>query len=104
LVNETKSQIPVLSPIMVIVPQGTTKIISFPNEYLGKAVSLLISNLDATNVSTYQIGGQSMPTLSLSSGAFRSIDDTNISLISVTAGSAGATQIEAQVQLFAGLK
>ena len=104
MVNETKNQIPILSPVMVIVPQGTTKIISFPNEYLGRAVSILISNLDASNVSTYQIGGSSMPILSLSSGAFRSIDDTNISLIKIVAGSAGACQVEAQVQLFTGLK
>jgi hypothetical protein len=104
MVNEVKSQIPILSPVMVVIPASTTQTISFPNEYLGRAVSLLISNLDATNVATYQIGGNSMPTLTLSTGAFRSIDDTNISLIKVVSGSAGAVQVEAQVQLFAGLK
>ena len=104
MVQEVKSQVPILSPIMVIVPQGVTQTISFPNEYLGRAVSILISNLDASNVATYQIGGNAMPILSLSTGAFRSIDDTNISIIKITAGAAGAVQVEAQVQLFQGLK
>ena len=104
MVNEQVSQIPILSPVMVIVPQGQTQTISFPNEYLGSAVSILISNLDASNVCTYQIGGESMPILTLSTASFRSIDNTNISSIKIVAGASGAVQVEAQVQLFAGLK
>lgn len=99
---ETKNQIPVLSPVMVVIPAGTTQTISFPNQYLGEAVSILISNLDSTNVATYQINGDTMPTLTLSTGAFRSIDDTKIRLITITAGASGAVQVEAQVQLFKG--
>ncbi len=104
MVNEVQSQIPILAPITVIVAAGTTRVISFSNEFLGKAVSILISNLDAANIATYQIGGQSMPTLTLSTGAFRSIDNTKIDLISITAGAAAAVQVEAQVQLFKGLR
>ncbi len=104
MVNETVSSIPVLSPVMVIVPLGTTRVISFPNEFLGKAVSILITNLDAANIAFYQINGQSMPILTLSTGAFRTIDNTNISTLSITSGAAGAVQVEAQVQLFKGLK
>lgn len=96
--TETKSQVPLLEPVTVIVPAGTTRTISFINEYLGRATSILISNLDATNVATYQIGGATQPTLTLSTGAFRAIDDTMISLITITAGAAGAVQVEAQVQ------
>jgi hypothetical protein len=91
---------PLLAPVMVSIPAGTTRVISFPNEFLGQAISILISNLDAANVASYQIGGQSQPILLLSSGAFRSIDDTLIRVISITAGAAGAVQIEAQVQQF----
>ena len=98
--TETKSQVPLLAPVMVVVPAGTTRTISFPNEFLGEAISILISNLDATNVATYQIGGEAQPTLTLSTQAFRSIDDTRIKLITVTAGAAGAVQVEAQVQQF----
>ena len=97
--TENKSQVPLLSPIMVVVPAGVTRTISFPNEFLGIATSLLISNLDAANIATYQIGGAAMPTLTLSTGAFRVIDDTKVKLITITAGAAGAVQVEAQVQI-----
>lgn len=96
--TEKSSNVPILAPVMVIVAQGTSKTISFPDEYMGEAVSLLISNLDATNVATYQIGGPAMPTLTLSTSSFRSFDDTKIRLITVTAGAAGAVQVQAQVQ------
>ena len=96
--TETKSQVPLLEPIMIVVQAGQTRTISFINEYLGRATSILISNLDASNIATYQIGGPSQPTLNLSTGAFRTIDDTRIDLLTITAGAAGAVQIEAQVQ------
>jgi len=98
-ISETKSQVPLLAPVMVIVPAGTTRTISFPDEFLGICTSILISNLDAANIATYQIGGQAQPTLTLSTGAFRTIDDTLIKIITVTAGAAGAVQVEAQIQL-----
>lgn len=99
MLKETKSQVPLLVPIMVNVPAGTTRTISFPDEFLGEAVSILISNLDASNTASYQINGGSNPTLVLSTASFRAIDDTKIRLITVTAGASGAMQIEAQVQL-----
>ena len=92
---------PLLRPtVQIVVPLGTTRVVSFPDEFLGIAESILISNLDASNVATYQIGGQSMPTLILSSGAFRAISETKIKIISITAGAAGAVQLEAQIQSF----
>lgn len=97
--TEKKSNVPILAPIMVIIPATESKTISFPDEYLGYATSILISNLDATNVATYQINGNTMPILSLSTGAFRAIDDTKIHLLTIQAGAAGACQVEAQVQL-----
>ena len=96
--RENKSQVPLLKPVMVVVPAGITRTISFPNEFLGEAVSILISNLDAANIATYQIGGNAQPVLTLSTGAFRTIDDTKIKIITITAGAAGAVQVEAQVQ------
>ena len=98
--SETSSQKPLVAPVMVIVPAGTTRTISFPDEFLGEAISILISNLDAANIATYQIGGEAMPTLTLATQAFRTVDDTRIKLITVTAGAAGAVQVEAQVQIF----
>ena len=98
--TETKSQVPLLSPVMVVIPAGTTRTVSFPDEFLGEAISILITNLDAANTATYQINGTAMPTLTLATQSFRTIDDTRIRQISVTAGAAGAVQIEAQVQQF----
>ena len=95
---------PLLAPITVIVPLGTTRTISFPDEFLGEAVSIIVTNLDAANNASYRINGQSQPTLTLLSGAFRAIDDTKIKLLTITAGAAGAVQLEAQVQLYKGLK
>lgn len=89
-----------MAPVQVIVAAGTTRTVSFPDEFLGEAISLLISNLDAANIATYQIGGESMPVLTLTTGGFRAFDDTKIRLITVTAGAAGAVQIQAQVQQF----
>ena len=96
--SENSSQVPLIEPIMVVIPAGTTRTISFSNEFFGIATSLLITNLDAVNVATYQIGGGAMPTLNLSTNAFRTIDNTKIKLITITAGAAGAVQLEAQVQ------
>ena len=101
--NENVNQIPILAPVVVIVPAGSTRVISFPNEFLGNCVSILLSNLDAANVANYQINGQSMPILTLATSAFRSIDDTKIHTLLITAGAAGGVQVEAQVQLFKGL-
>ena len=86
-------------PVSHIVPAGQTETISFPNQFLGIAESIIITNLDATNVAKYQINGESNPTLNLSTGAFRAIDDTRISTIKIIARAAGAVQIEAQVEL-----
>jgi hypothetical protein len=96
--SENSSQVPLIEPIMVVIPAGTTRTISFSNEFFGIATSLLITNLDAANIATYQIGGAGMPSLNLSVGAFRTIDNTKIQLITITAGAAGAVQLEAQVQ------
>jgi len=96
--SEQSSKVPLIEPIMVIIPAGTTRIISFSHEFFGIATSILITNLDAANVATYQIGGATMPILTLSTAAFRTIDNTKIKLMSITAGAAGAVQLEAQVQ------
>jgi hypothetical protein len=96
--TENSSQVPLIEPIMVVIPAGTTRTISFSNEFFGIATSLLITNLDAANVATYQIGGAAMPSLNLATNAFRTIDNTKIKLITITAGAAGAVQLEAQVQ------
>ena len=88
-----------LRPISVIIASGVTETISFPNQFLGLAESIIISNLDASNVARFQINGESNPLLTLSTGAFRTIDKTKINTIKIIAGAAGAVQVEAQVRL-----
>jgi len=95
------SKVPILTPVSLIVAAGTSRTISFPDEFFGKCVSILLTNLDAAAVATYQIGGASRPIISLAADGFRGIDDTNIGLITVVAGAGGACQVEAQVQLLA---
>jgi hypothetical protein len=99
---ETINSQPLLAPVTVNIPAGTTRIISFPDEFLGICRSILISNLDAVNIATYRIGGSAQQILSLTTGGFRTIDGTKIKIIEITAGAAGATQVEAQVEIFKG--
>jgi len=98
-VEEAASQVPILTPVQVIVLAGTSRTISFPNEFFGKCVSLLLTNLDAAAVATYQIDGSSRAIISLAADGFRAIDDTKISLLTIVAGAGGNCQVEAQVQL-----
>jgi len=99
--QEESSKVPILTPVQVIVPAGTSRTISFPDEFFGLCVSILLTNLDAAAVATYQIGGASRAIVSLAADGFRAIDDTKISLITIVAGAGGACQVEAQVQLLA---
>ena len=82
-------------PISVIVAAGATQTISFPQQFFGFGTSLIITNLDATNVATYQINGETQPVLSLQADAFRTLNNIKLSLITIVAGAAGAVQIQA---------
>jgi len=93
------SDVPVLQPVSIIIPAGTTQTISFPNQFFGRAISIRISNNDLVNTATYQINGESRAILTLAATGNRSINDTVIELITIVAGAAGSVQIEAQVLL-----
>lgn len=82
-------------PISVVIPAGTTRTISFPQEFFGFGTSIIITNLDAANNATYQINGETQPVLTLAPDAFRTLNSVKLSLITVTAGAAGAVQIQA---------
>lgn len=82
-------------PISVIVAAGATQTVSFPQEFFGFGTSLIITNLDATNVATYQINGETQPVLTLAANAFRTLNNVKLSLITIVAGAAGAVQIQA---------
>jgi len=96
----TSAFVPLIAPVQLIIPAGTTVVVPISENFLGVAVSFLISNLDASNNATYQINGSSAPVLILASGAFRTISDTQIRWVKITAGASGDVQLELQVQLF----
>lgn len=91
------SNLPLLFPIRVIVPAGATRVISFPDEFLGRAVAILIQNNDAANNASYQYGGNALEFQNLAASAFRTIDGTLIDRLAVIAGAGGTVLVEAQV-------
>jgi len=93
------SEVPIIEPVSILIPAGATQTISFPDQFFGRAVAIIITNLDGTNTATYIINGSSNVTLTIRSDASRIINDTIISLLTITAGALGAVQVEAQVLL-----
>ena len=87
---------PLLYPVRVICPAGVTTGISFPDQFLGRAISLKITNNDAANAATYDynLNGQFA---NLAASSFSTIDNTVVNYLTVNAGAAGTVLIEAQV-------
>jgi len=90
-----------LDIIKVLIPAGTTVVTSFPDQFFGFATDLRLTNLDGANLALYQLDGESTPILTLLANSFVTFGGTKIGLISVTAGVAGACQIEATVRKIA---
>ena len=87
---------PLLYPVRVICAAGVTTGISFPDQFLGRAISLKISNNDAANAASYDynLNGQFQ---NLAASNFATIDNTIVNYLTITAGAAGTTLVEAQV-------
>jgi hypothetical protein len=87
---------PLLYPVRVICNAGVTTGISFPDNFLGRAISLKITNNDATNAASYDynLNGQFA---NLAASSFDTLDNTVINYLTVTAGAAGTVLVEAQV-------
>jgi hypothetical protein len=87
---------PLLYVVRVICPAGVTTNISFPDQFLGRAISLKITNNDAANAASYDynLNGQFA---NLAASAFSTVDNTVVNYLTVIAGAAGTTLIEAQV-------
>lgn len=88
--------VPLLYPVRVICAAGVTTGISFPDQFLGRAISLKISNNDSANASSYDynLNGQFQ---NLAASNFATIDNTIVNYLTITAGAAGTTLVEAQV-------
>ena len=93
----SKSEVPILFPIRVSIPAATTRIISFPDEFLGVAVSINIQNQDGANAATFRYGGEALPSMNIPSSSFRTVDGTKVKRLQVVTGAAGVCIVEAQV-------
>ena len=87
---------PLLYPVRVICPAGVTTTISFPDQFLGRAISLKITNNDGANAAgyDYNLNGQFQ---NLAASNFATIDNTVVNYLTINAGAAGTVLIEAQV-------
>lgn len=95
----TQSNLPILPPVTVEVPLGTTEVISFPNRFFGTATSVIIKNNDAVNQMTYRVGGSSRPAIVIPASGNNSIDNTIINLLEINTGAGGSCTVSAQVVL-----
>lgn len=94
--NYTISNLPLLVPVRVILPANTpNQIISFPDRFLGRAVSIKITNNDGANVATYAYN-QNAQFSTLNASSFDTLDGTIINYLTVNTGAAGTVLVEAQ--------
>ena len=87
---------PLLYPVRVICPANVTTGISFPDQFLGRAISLKITNNDAANAASYDYNLNGQPQ-NLAASAFSTIDNTVVNYLTIIAGAAGTVLVEAQV-------
>ena len=90
------STVPLLYPVRILCPANTTTGISFPDQYLGRAISLKITNNDGTNAASYDYNLNSV-FANLAASTFATVDNTVVNYLTVIAGAAGSTLVEAQV-------
>ena len=95
-IQPTVSNVPLLYPIRVICPQGVQTDISFPDQFLGRAIALKIRNNDGANAATYDYNLNRV-FANLAASAFDTIDGTVVNYMTVNAGAAGTVLIEAQI-------
>lgn len=87
---------PLLYPVRVVCPPGVTTGLSFPDQFLGRAISLKITNNDGTNAASYDYNLNSV-FANLPASTFATVDNTVVNYLTVIAGAAGTVLVEAQV-------
>jgi len=88
--------VPLLYPVRVVCLQNVTTSISFPDQYLGRAINLKITNNDGTNAASFDYNLNST-FANLPASSFSTIDNTVVNYLTVIAGAAGTVLVEAQV-------
>ena len=87
---------PLLYPVRIVCPQGVTTSISFPDQFLGRAISLKITNNDGTNAGSYDYNLNGV-FANLPASSVSTIDNSVVNYLTVIAGAAGTVLVEAQV-------
>jgi len=87
---------PLLYPVRIVCPQGVTTNISFPDQFLGRAINLKITNNDGTNAASYDYN-LNATFANLPAANFSTVDNAVVNYLTVIAGAAGSTLVEAQV-------
>lgn len=95
-IQPTVSNVPLLYPIRVICPAGVTTSISFPDQFLGRAISLKISNNDSANAASYDYNLNNQ-FQNLAASNFSTVDGAVVNYLRIIAGAAGTVLVEAQV-------
>ena len=87
---------PLLYPVRIVCAAGATTGISFPDQFLGRAINLKITNNDGANAASYDYNLNST-FANLAASTFSTIDNTVVNYLTVVAGAAGTVLVEAQV-------
>jgi len=90
-----EEQLPI---VKIVVAAGLSRTISFPDEFFGEAIDLRLTNLDGAANASYQMDGESQPTIILGAGQFVTFGSTRIKLLTLNAAVGGALQMEATVR------
>jgi hypothetical protein len=94
--NYTVSNLPLLFPVTITIPLGTTQTVSFPDQFAGRAVAVKIRNNDGANDLSYTWNLN--PEINIiASSSFDTIDGTTINYLTITTGGAGTATVQAQV-------
>ena len=92
----TVSNVPLLYPIRVVCPAGVQTNISFPDQFLGRAIAIKITNNDAANAASYDYNLNRV-FANLAASSFDVVDGAVVNYLTVIAGAAGTVLVEAQV-------
>ena len=84
--------IPLLYPVRVLVPANATTRISFPDQFLGRAISLKISNNSGANAASYDYNLN-----------FATLDNTVVNYLTITTGAAAADTVLVEAQILPAL-
>jgi hypothetical protein len=95
-IQPTVSNVPLLYPVRVICPAGIRTDISFPDQFLGRAIALKISNNDSANATSYDYNLNNQ-FQNLAASNFATLDGAVVNYLTIIAGAAGTTLVEAQI-------